>query len=201
MEMRRCGILCAGVACIAILSGIIEAGAQENDAQEVPVPGEYQWIFGKTQMPAVDEEGQLAGEEASSIPARTVLRKEDFIAKERPVPASEEQLYEQGASLDPFTWHFGEVEAGRVLEHEFVIENKSKRQINITSVNTSCGCTVSQVEKTSLLPGEQTPISVSFKTKGYSGDVKQSVFVHTDDPRQPVIRYVVKARIVRKGGP
>lgn len=95
------------------------------------------------------------------------------------------------------TWHFGKVKEGKVLAHKFEFKNKTKGILNIKDVSTSCGCTGSEAKKKKLLPGESTQVTVSFKTKGYSGPTKQFVYVTTDDPAQPLIRFTVEADILK----
>ncbi|RKY32477.1 MAG: hypothetical protein DRP74_02565 [Candidatus Omnitrophota bacterium] len=95
-------------------------------------------------------------------------------------------------------WDFGKVQEGEVLEHSFILQNDSQDTLNINSLNTSCGCTVSEVEKKSLAPGESTTINVIFNSKGYSGAVQQQVFVNTDNLENPVIKLTIKAEILRK---
>lgn len=72
---------------------------------------------------------------------------------------------------DPYTWDFGRVREGEILKHDFVLKNESKDTLNIKDINTSCGCTVSEVKQKVLLPGESTLIEVKFNSKGYSGPV------------------------------
>lgn len=105
-------------------------------------------------------------------------------------------------AANPYFWSFGPVEEGVVLEHEFTLTNKSTEILNIKNTHTSCGCTVSQVKKKMLLPGESTTIEVSFNTKGYSGSVEQFVYVTTDSAENSVVKFTIKADVIkkRKGG-
>ncbi|MFH0935423.1 MAG: DUF1573 domain-containing protein [Candidatus Omnitrophota bacterium] len=93
------------------------------------------------------------------------------------------------------SWHFGRVKEGEVLEHKFEFRNKTKRPLKIEDVFTSCGCTVSEVKKKKLSPGESTQISVKFKTKGYSGPTKQFVYIKTDDLAEPLVSFIIEAEI------
>ena len=56
---------------------------------------------------------------------------------------------------DPYAWDFGRVKAGDVLKHEFIFKNDSKKTLTIKDVNTSCGCTVSEIKDKSLLPAQK----------------------------------------------
>jgi hypothetical protein len=96
---------------------------------------------------------------------------------------------------DVFSWNFGELKAGNVVKHVFIFKNRSQKQQNIKDVTTSCGCAISKVEKRSLKPGEETAIEVEFNSKGYSGEVKQYVYLHTEDPDNPVVRFIIQAKV------
>jgi hypothetical protein len=99
--------------------------------------------------------------------------------------------------FDPFTFDFGKVKEGEVLKHEFILKNEASKILNIKDVNTSCGCTVSEVEKKSLSAGESTVIKVKFNSRGYSGPTQQYIYIHTDNLDNPVIRYIIKAEVVK----
>ncbi len=98
---------------------------------------------------------------------------------------------------DPYTWDFGRVKEGEVLKHEFILKNEYLKTLNIEDINTSCGCMVSEVKKRSLMPQESTTVEVQFSTKGYSGSTQQYIYVHTDNLDNPIMRYIIKADIVK----
>jgi hypothetical protein len=99
---------------------------------------------------------------------------------------------------DPYSYDFGKVKEGGVLKHNFIFKNSSKNTLNIKDVTTSCGCTVSKVEKKTLLPGETTSIEVQFNTKGYSGLTQQFIYVHTDNLDNPIFRFIIKAYVEKQ---
>jgi Protein of unknown function (DUF1573) len=94
-------------------------------------------------------------------------------------------------------WDFGRVNQGVVLKHDFTFKNETPGILKITGINTSCGCIASQAEKKSLPPGESAVINVAFNSKGYSGAVKQFIYVNTDNVGLPVIRFIVKAEVIK----
>lgn len=102
-----------------------------------------------------------------------------------------------GKMVDPFTLDFGKVKQGEILKHNFTLKNDSSKTLNIKDVNTSCGCTASKIAKKILQPGESTVIDVSFKSKGYKGQVTQFIYVNTDNPEKPTIRFTIKAEVVK----
>ncbi len=105
---------------------------------------------------------------------------------------------EETVTSQPYAFDFGRIKEGEVLKHDFVLKNDSGKTLNIKNVNTSCGCTVSKVGKKALRPGEDALIEVEFDSKGYSGTVQQFVYVNTDSLDNPVIRYIIKAEVVKQ---
>ncbi|MDD5129664.1 MAG: DUF1573 domain-containing protein [Candidatus Omnitrophica bacterium] len=95
-------------------------------------------------------------------------------------------------------WDFGVVKQGAVLKHDFILKNETNDILAINSIHTSCGCTASQSDKRSLMPQESTAIKVTFNSHGYSGQVKQFVYVNTDNADQAIIRFTVKANVIKE---
>jgi len=98
---------------------------------------------------------------------------------------------------DPYTWDFGVIKDGEVARHKFIFKNETGAPLKIISVNTSCGCTTSGVEKKELKPGEETVIIASFNSKGYSGNVQQFIYAQTDNVDKPVVRFIIKAEVIK----
>jgi len=120
------------------------------------------------------------------------------------IPASsqsQEKSVEQSKAKEQvdekYTWDFGKAKEGDILTHTFILKNESSKTLNIKNVNTSCGCTTSEVKKTSLEPGESTDIEVKFNSKGYLGPVQKFIYVNTDDVDNPVIRLIIKADVIK----
>lgn len=96
-------------------------------------------------------------------------------------------------------WDFGKVKQEQALKHDFVFRNDTAAILNIINVHTSCGCTASSADKRSLKPGEATQISVTFNSKNYLGEVKQYIYVNTDNTGSPVTKFIIKAQVVKEG--
>jgi hypothetical protein len=99
--------------------------------------------------------------------------------------------------VDPNQWDFGKVKPGAVLKHDFILKNETNDILGINNIHTSCGCTASESAKKSLMPQESTTITVSFNSKGYSGPVTQFVYVHTDNADLSIIKFTIKAEVVK----
>lgn len=77
----------------------------------------------------------------------------------------------------------------------FKYENKTDKPIKITSVKSSCGCTVASLKKDEVAPGEKGEVVATFKIGGRTGVQQKSVAVQTDDPAQPLTNLILKADI------
>ena len=78
---------------------------------------------------------------------------------------------------------------------KFKYENKTQKPIKITSVKSSCGCTVASLEKEEVAPGEKGEVTATFKIGGRTGMQQKSITVTTDDASQPVVNLLLKAMI------
>jgi hypothetical protein len=99
------------------------------------------------------------------------------------------------AESEGLVWDFGKVKEGEHLRHEFEFQNNSGKRLQIEDVHSSCGCTASEAKDKTLEPGEKTTIEVTFNSKGYSGAVRQFVFVNTDSPEKQVVKFTIKAQV------
>lgn len=105
---------------------------------------------------------------------------------------------ENTSKPDPDTWDLGQIKRGKVIKGSFDLKNESGRVLNITGINTSCDCTGLEVKNKTLLPGQSTEVSVKFNSRGYSpGPLKQYIYINTDDPNRPVLKFTVKIEVVK----
>lgn len=76
---------------------------------------------------------------------------------------------------------FGSVRAGEVIEHSFHIENLGSTSLSIVTLNSTCGCTVADLERNTIGPRKTVNMPVTLSTKGKSGRISQSVVVQFSD--------------------
>src|SRR5215213_7730079 len=79
----------------------------------------------------------------------------------------------------------------------FKYQNKTSKPIKITSVKSSCGCTVASLKKDVVEPGEKGEVTATFNIGGRTGMQQKNVTVETDDPAQPTLNLVLKANIAQ----
>lgn len=77
-------------------------------------------------------------------------------------------------------YEFGVERAGKVVLHNFVIENPTPKPIRITSIGTSCGCLVPE-RRPDVIPARSAcNLPVSLNTDGHSGRLTQQVLLSFD---------------------
>jgi hypothetical protein len=92
---------------------------------------------------------------------------------------------------------FGQIEQGEIVETTFKIKNVGDNDLYIVDAHGSCGCTVPEVTKEAIKPGESAPISVKFDSNGKSGEVTKSVMI-TCNTAKIVENIKIKASIKTK---
>lgn len=80
----------------------------------------------------------------------------------------------------------------------FKYENKGDQPIHFTSApRTSCGCTVAELKKNDVAPGEKGEITATFTIGDRTGVQQKSITVDTDDPKKPQTILTLKATIAQ----
>jgi uncharacterized cupredoxin-like copper-binding protein len=77
----------------------------------------------------------------------------------------------------------------------FRYENKGTTPVRITNVKSTCGCTVPELKKKDVAPGESGELTATFTIGGRTGMQQKVVSVQTDHPEQPMVNLVLSANI------
>jgi len=92
---------------------------------------------------------------------------------------------------------FGKIKQGEIVSTSFIIKNIGDNDLFIVEAHGSCGCTVPEVTKEAIEPGESAPIHVKFDSNGKSGEVTKSIMV-TCNTAKIVETISIKASIKSK---
>lgn len=104
-------------------------------------------------------------------------------------------------SPEPMVWvdgvshDFGTIPATEPVSHVFTVKNTGGKPLNITRVQTSCGCTAAVLDHQFLQPGEETRLKVQFDPRGRNGPQNRQLWIHSNDPQQPRRQLSVSATI------
>ncbi|MDR1006462.1 MAG: DUF1573 domain-containing protein [Bacteroidales bacterium] len=85
---------------------------------------------------------------------------------------------------------FKNLNNGEIVTGSFKFRNVGKYDLVISEVTTSCGCTVADYPKEPVKPGEEGMITVTYDSKGFSGEriVKEVSVVANTDPAVTKLR-------------
>ena len=139
----------------------------------------------RAQSPGIDL-GVPASNSASGAPAATALQGLTGSA-----PAGGQPRIQL---IDP-NYNFGAVTNGVPVTHTFKIKNAGTGNLIIGAVNTSCGCTAAKPTKTTLAPGEESDIRVTFDTRFDKGPATRTITVLNNDPKDPQAELTMKGDV------
>ncbi len=80
---------------------------------------------------------------------------------------------------------FGRVDQYQIVTQEVLIRNDGDAPLQITKVSADCGCTAGALSDSTVLPGHEVTLSISFRTGKRKGNQKKRVTVLTNDPAEP----------------
>ena len=103
-------------------------------------------------------------------------------------------------AFDSTVIRFGQVPQGAAVERTFRFTNVGKRELIITDVRGTCGCTVGKDwPRVPVPPGEGGTITVKFDSEGRSGAQDKSVTV-TGNTQPPTTVLQLKGEVVAPPG-
>lgn len=94
---------------------------------------------------------------------------------------------------------FGEIGPGTYHNCTFVFKNIGNKTLKIENIQSTCGCSVPQLEKKEYEPGESGTVEVRFHAPTTSGETKKQLYIISNDPSnsraQLELRAVVQVNV------
>lgn len=103
-----------------------------------------------------------------------------FIAIASSVALAAPEIATKQAEFD-----FGSVDNRQIIKHTFVLTNAGDEDLTISQVKPACGCTVTELSKKVLPPGESVDLNVQVTLKGMKGHQLKQITVESNDPQKP----------------
>jgi len=94
-----------------------------------------------------------------------------------------------GIKFKEIYYDFGEIKTDKQVTHFFEFKNSGNDILTIIRVKTTCGCITTDLTGKNLKPGQEEKIGVSFSPKYIEGIQEKNVFVHSNDPDFPILKY------------
>jgi hypothetical protein len=99
-------------------------------------------------------------------------------------------------SFEKTVHDFGELDIGQKGTCEFRFKNTGSGLLEIGSIKATCGCTVPTLAKKQYQPGEDGVIKIKYSGQSSPGAVTKSIYVNANDPENPKVKLMIKAKVV-----
>ena len=90
---------------------------------------------------------------------------------------------------------FGNMKLGESMSHDFPFRNAGDGPLSLTMGTSTCKCTIGDLEKSILQPGEQTMIKLTWTPKAPSLDFSQSANIITSDPLKSEVQLSIVGKV------
>lgn len=129
---------------------------------------------GLTSATAQPEMKQLTPEEVEKMKAMKEAQEGD---PANPLNAEQPKALQ----LSELNHDWGQISDDTIVNHTFKAKNISTKTVKLV-VAASCGCTVSKLEKDTVEPGEEVPLTASFNPQGRSGQQTKTLTITVTEP-------------------
>lgn len=93
-------------------------------------------------------------------------------------------------------YDFGRIQAGAQKDHVFRFRNSGDAPLIIEQVRADCGCTSTLLSQREIPPGGRGELRATFNSKGFRGPVVKTIYVQSNDSRQPETRLTLHATVI-----
>jgi hypothetical protein len=90
---------------------------------------------------------------------------------------------------------FGTIPPTDTVEAVFTVSNTGGKTLEITKVQTSCGCTAGMMDSQSILPGKSSRLRVTYDPRGKNGPQNRALTLFTNDPQNPQKQLGISANV------
>jgi len=104
-------------------------------------------------------------------------------------------LGQPAVSVEPQRLDFGSLPQNTARKATVTIGNTGDELLHIRDVETSCGCTVVELAREDLQPGETVDLTVEFNSKQFMGPQTKYIHVFTNDPQRGAVDIVITADV------
>lgn len=130
--------------------------------------------------------------ESSNIPVYAQI-----VIREKFKKLSKKQLKKAPKiQVDAQTLYLGKILKGDSINFQYTITNMGKKKLEIRSVNTTCGCTASVIDKNTLKRGESTIVRGTFYSAGRDGLQNKKIVIISNDPVTPELNLHFTTEVV-----
>lgn len=97
--------------------------------------------------------------------------------------------------LDPPVYHFGVRQETDTVRKQFSLRNAGDEALEISKVQSSCGCTVATLDEKTIAPGDTVALQVTFALRDRSGKQRKTIILTTNDPSNPTATLALEGMV------
>lgn len=98
-------------------------------------------------------------------------------------------------SCEKPVFDFGSRDASEVVNHTFELKNTGSTYLLITAVRPACGCTIAQLDKSVIQPGETSKLGAQLSLAGRGGEIQKPILIESNDPANPALQLSIKGKV------
>lgn len=91
--------------------------------------------------------------------------------------------------------NIGKVETDSEVQATFYLYNVGGDYLRIDNIETTCGCTVAEIENKVIAPGDYAEVIATLDTSLKLGKVAKKITVHSNDPKTPEYELFLKGDV------
>jgi hypothetical protein len=97
--------------------------------------------------------------------------------------------------FDEVEHDFGIIGQKEQHAHVFKLKNVGKGVLNIERVRSTCGCIATLLSSKEVPPQGTAEVKITFRSGIFEDEIRKTVYVHSDDPDEPIVKLSVKAKV------
>ncbi len=97
--------------------------------------------------------------------------------------------------LDRGQHDFGTIPPTETVQTVFMVTNRGGRNLEISGVQSSCGCTGGVMDSRTIRPGETGRLTVYYNPRGWNGPQAKTITLFTNDPQTPQTPLGISANV------
>jgi len=112
-------------------------------------------------------------------------------------PGTTEKSNESGTAKFVFSeeiHNFGSLNAGEIVSYTFIFRNEGTKTLNITGVDSGCGCTEVKIANKNVAPGQEGQIEVIYNSAGEVGRQLKTITLFSN-AEKPEKKLFIKADV------
>lgn len=99
-------------------------------------------------------------------------------------------------TFDQSTVDVGKIKSGAKVSKSIIFTNEGKKELKILRTEADCSCTLADLPKKTLQPGESMEVKVTFDSIFKEGLKRKVVTIYSNDPNNPKQTFIVQADVI-----